>query len=355
MERVRLEVLEGNEVLAKHIVTETGFELMSAGTVLKRDYISRLKELGYEYIYIKEKEAEINLDQDLTVLRNEIREDSINRAKKIMNRHVYKNSKDVEELCEIAEGIVNDVLSNHQIEEELINIKRENADLYVHSISVCTLSTVMALRCDFSRRIVTDIAKGCILHDIGLKYTTVQYENTEVSLLSSAEQNEFRKHVINGYESVKEISWLSELSKNIILLHHERNDGSGYPFKNHCENMSEEIKIVMLCDAFDSLVSGIGFKKLKVYEAIEYVKVHTIDMFDESYVSLLLNMVALYPIGTKVFTNEGELALVIRQNNLYPERPVIRILADSQGNKIEDVFEKDLLEYLTLFITDTID
>ena len=59
MERVRLEVLEGNEVLAKHIVTETGFELMSAGTVLKRDNISRHKELGYEYNYIKEQQTAV--------------------------------------------------------------------------------------------------------------------------------------------------------------------------------------------------------------------------------------------------------------------------------------------------------
>lgn len=355
MERVRIEVLKGNEILAKHIVTETGFELMSAGTVLKKDYISRLRELGYEYIYIKDSENEINFDQDLSVLRDQIRENSVKKTKDIMEKHVYKNSKDVEELCHVAEGLINDILTNPQIDDELINIKRESADLYIHSISVCTLSTILSLKAGLSRKVVTDVAKGCILHDIGLKYTTVNYENIDINLLDAEEQREYKKHVITGYESVKNINWLSDISKNVILLHHERNDGSGYPFKHHCNEMSEEVKIVAICDAFDSLVSGIGYKRLKAHEAIEYMKVHTLDMFDENYVEMLLNIVALYPIGAKVFTNEGELGVVIKQNKLYPERPVIRIIGDKNGNKVTDTYEKDLLEYLTIFITETVE
>ena len=61
----------------------------------------------------------------------------------------------------------------------------------------------------------------------------------------------------------------------------------------------------------------------------------------------------LYPVGIKVITSEGETGIVVRQNKKFTDRPVIKMLKHSDGSLYEDEVEKDLMEYLTLFIVDT--
>lgn len=355
MVRKSIDQLEGGEVLAKHIVTESGFELMASGTVVRRDYIKRLKELNYEYVFIKEQGIDIDFEQPDYIVKKEVREKSIKDVKNVLERHIYKNSTDIEKLCQVADTIMNEVLNEKDVNEELTNIRKEGYDLYTHSINVCSLATVMGLKCGLSDKRIGQLAKGCLLHDIGLRYTTVEYEKISEESMALNDLKSYRKHVINGYEGIEEVKWLSETAKRIVLLHHERCDGSGYPFKNKDEDLEQEIKIASICETFDSMITGIGSEVYKIYEVIEYIKVHSIDYFDPEFVKILMHMVAMYPIGTKVITNEGEMGIVIGQNKETPERPIIKIITNESGNKIK--FEKviDLLESLTIFIVDTME
>lgn len=355
MIRKSIDQLDGDEILAKHIVTESGFELMASGTVIRKDYIKRLKELNYEYVFIKEQGLDIDFEQPDYIVKEEVRKKGINDVKNVLERHVYKNSTDIEKLCEVANTIIDEVLNEKEINEELTNIRKEGHDLYTHSINVCSLASVMGLKRGISKKRIKQLAKGCLLHDIGLRYTTVEYERISEEQMSLNDLKDYRKHVINGYEGIKDVEWLSETAKRIVLLHHERGDGKGYPFKNNAQDLEEEIKIANICEVFDSMITGIGSKVYKIYEVIEYIKAHSIDYFDPKLVEILIHMVAMYPIGIKVITNEGEMGIVIKQNKECPERPVIKIITNEHGNKIK--FEKtiDLIESLTIFIVDTME
>ncbi len=354
MHRVVLDELVGGEVLAKHIVTNNGFELMTPGTVLKKDYISRLKELNYEYVYIRDDEVE-KLEIETEILSKEVNEKSMIIVKEVLSKRVLKNSRDVAKLCKVAEAIMEDVLNNDNVLNELINIKKTNANLYTHSINVCTLSIILGLKNNLSRDRVVDMARGSIIHDIGLKYTTIEYKDKDVSSLNIEEQNIFKKHAILGYEAVKDIKWLPKVAKDIILLHHETKDKNGYPHKIGYEDISEEVKIVSVCDVFDSLVTGIGYAQVKVHEAIEYLNAHSNKKYEEKYVEQLIHSVAAYPVGVTVKTNVDEIGVVVKQNKLYPSRPILSIIMNKKGIKLKEPIEKDLLKDLTTFIVDTVD
>ncbi len=354
MRRVGLDELMGGEVLAKHIVTDSGFELMTPGTVLKKDYISRLKELDYQYVYIRDNNSE-KLEQEIDLLSKDVNEKSMIIVKEVLSKRVLKNGRDIAKLCKVAEMIMEDVLSNESILNELINIRRTSPSLYTHSINVCTLSTIIGLKNNFTKDRIADMARGSIIHDIGLKYITVDYENVNVSDLNSEEQSIFKKHAILGFEAVKDIEWLPKVSKDIILLHHETKDRNGYPHKIGYEDILEEVKIVSICDAFDSLITGIGHIQVKIHEAIEYLNAYSDKKYEEKYVEQLVHTVALYPIGTKVKTNVGEQGIVIKQNKKYPNRPILSIIIDKKGIKLREPIEKDLLKDLTTFIEDTVE
>ncbi len=68
-----------------------------------------------------------------------------------------------------------------------------------------------------------------MLHDLGLRYLTIPYQDQDIETLNKVELTEYMKHPVYGYSAVKDEDWLSELSKKIILYHHERSDGSGFP------------------------------------------------------------------------------------------------------------------------------
>lgn len=354
MAKVRIDKLKGNEVLSKHVLSESGIELISAGTMLKKEYIERLQLLNIDEVEVVDV-PDKKQDDSFDLFKEVVKEESKKVVKDVLEKHIYKNSADLTELCEVADDIINNVMSEEEIINQVTNIKQSSSDIYTHSINVCALSTVLALKAGYSKEIVSDIAKGSILHDIGLRCIVVPYENQDINELPLKNQVEFKKHVIYGYDSVKNVDWLSELSKNIVLLHHERNNGAGYPFKNHGSSISDPIKMVAVCDTFDCLISGIGYKQLKVHQAIEYMKALSVDALEDTYVDLLLQMVAMYPVGTKIITNEGERGEVIRQNKGYIDRPVLKITHDSAGNKLETSIYKDMTKVLTIFIDSVID
>ena len=82
-----------------------------------------------------------------------------------------------------------------------------------------------------TERQVHNVALGAILHDIGLKYIRVPYENISIEDMNYRDLLEYKKHTIYGYSSVEKEEWLSDTAKEIILLHHENVKGTGFPFQ----------------------------------------------------------------------------------------------------------------------------
>ena len=218
----------------------------------------------------------------------------------------------------------------------------------MHSISICVLATLVALKLGLDQERVHDIGVGCLLHDLGLRYMMIEYEDQDIETLSNKELAEYKKHPVYGYTALKNENWLSKKSKEIILCHHEKIDGSGYPL--HATEISVDTKIVSVCDAFDEMICGIGRKRMKIYEAVEYLKSFKNILFDGKIVDALLDFTAVYPSGSVIVTNEGDIAVVIKQNKGFPERPIIQLTRDKFGNPIDDDKIIDLVKVNNLFI-----
>lgn len=345
MKLLKLDQITGNEILARPIMTEDYQELLSEGSRIKKEYIPKLQELGITEIFIKD---EIVDAESLVILKEEVNKTCRQKVQDIISKHTYRNSEDMIEISNTADHIITNILEEEKVVEQIYDIKERSADIYEHSISTCTLATLVSLKLHMPIDVVHDIGVGCLLHDLGLRYVTVEFDNISLDSMSERDLAEFKKHPIYGYSAVKNEEWLSKCSKEIILCHHERMDGSGYPL--HATEISMQTKIASVCDFFDEHISGIGCERLKVYEVVEYLKTFKNVYFDEKVVDVLLEFTAVYPSGSKVLTNEGETAIVIRQNKHFPERPVLQMIADKDGNTIETIVVKDLLEYNNIFI-----
>ena len=105
-----------------------------------------------------------------------------------------------------------------------------------------------------------------------------------------------------------------------------------------------------VCDSFDEMICGIGCEKLKIYEAVEYMKGFKNILFDGQIVDILLQFTAVYPTGSIVVTNEQESAIVIKQNKNFPERPIIKVIKDKYGRTPEYERVIDLETATNVFI-----
>lgn len=398
MKKVKVKSLKGNEILALPIVTDGGTVLIHADVELKPELINRAIRLGIKSLYIKDYPEEVinkenynhivisseddyddvyNEGQDVSDsecadVKNEkkteynnkyienhiykVEETAINSRtiiKNVLEKHIYRHNSDLKIIGEQAEKIIESVIEEPEVITNITEMRNISTDMYTHCINVCALSTIMALRLKMSEKQVRNISIGAILHDIGLRYIKVPYMNTNETYMNVKDALEYKKHTIFGYSSLQDEGWIPDIAKEIILLHHERIDGKGYPFQHKGDKIKTEVKLVSLCDDFESLISGVGSPKLKIYEAIEYIKDNQGIKYDATITDKLLESVAVYPVGINVITSEGEMGVVVRQNHKFTDRPVIRMLKHADGSQYKDDVEKDLMEYLTLFIVDT--
>lgn len=339
-----IDELKEHDILARDVMSDGHNVFLYKNTILNNKYIEKLRNLNIQYVYIQD-----NIPQEeVAVLKKEIEEKSKSKVKEVILKHTYNNSNELKALSETADNIIVNILEEDEVVENIYDIKERSADIYMHSISICVLATLVALKLGLDQERVHDIGVGCLLHDLGLRYMMIEYEDQDIETLSNKELAEYKKHPVYGYTALKNENWLSKKSKEIILCHHEKIDGSGYPL--HATEISVDTKIVSVCDAFDEMICGIGRKRMKIYEAVEYLKSFKNILFDGRIVDALLEFTAVYPSGSVVVTNEGDIAVVIRQNKGFPERPIIQLTRDKFGNPINDDKIIDLVKVNNLFI-----
>jgi len=341
----RIKELKGNEIVARALVTPDYQMVLPEGAVLKLDYLDKLEELGIFEVYIREDEFKT---EEMIILRSEVELSVKSKVREILGSHTYQKNKSLEELSKTADRIISNILEEEKVIENVYDIKQHSSDIYEHSTNLCSLSILTALKMKLNKNKIHDIGVACLLHDIGLRYLPKSFVNRKLEDYSKKEQIEYKKHPIYGYSALQNETWISDISKDIILCHHERLDGTGYPLKK--KDISPECRIVNVCDQFDEMICGIGCSRMKVHEAIEFLKMFRKSKFDNRVVDVFLSLTAVYPAGSRIMTNEGEVGIVIRQNKNFQERPVLRIIKDKDGNAVKGVVVKDMVKVQTIFI-----
>ena len=125
----------------------------------------------------------------------------------------------------------------------------------------------------------------------------------------------------------------------MILSHHEKSDGSGFPLKQ--KNQKMECKILQLCDTFDCLISGMECRRYPINQVIEYFLVESENKYDKKAMTALFSMIAKYPVGTEVELTNGKYGIVKKQTK-HPEFPVIMELTEADGKIMgEKVFDSE--------------
>lgn len=339
MKRVYLEDLESGMVIARTVVGLDGRALLNENTRLTPSYIERLDKLGIRSVYIKDGLSDIDIpeivsDQALAAVSHTL-EESI----KDINR---RNLLDMASLKRSVSLLVEDILSNRHLLIQLEDIRSYDDYLYFHSINVAIFSIMTGLTMGYSEGKLMDLGLGALLHDIGMIMLDPRIGKKK-SPLSQAEIGVIRNHCEIGFNILKTYREVSVTTAHIAYQHHERVDGSGYPRQLDGRQILEYARIVAVADTFAALISDRPYRNgYTSTEAVTIMGKLSNAYFDPFILEAFTSNVAIYPLGSILLLDSGNLALVTSVTKTNSTRPIVHIISDSKGILLSQALELDL-------------
>ncbi|MCX7725259.1 MAG: HD-GYP domain-containing protein [Chitinispirillaceae bacterium] len=273
----------------------------------------------------------------------DIRSKTVNAIRQIMTSAKSGRLFSLSSVVKNVEVILDFMLDNSDVMINLCRIKSQSESTYEHSVNVGILVTGFASALGFTREKVLDVGVGGLLHDIGKILLPDEVINKRGSYTNS-EYELYRKHPLLGVEFIKNknIS-VSECVSNIISQHHERLNGSGYPCGLKDKEIDEMAMICAVADVYDLLTThGIHQRDYIPQEALALIFQGADIEYPRLLVEHFTKLLGIYPVGSFVKLDSGEMGVVIKNNRDKLLKPVVKILFSKDGKKLETPYIKDL-------------
>lgn len=324
------------DILGQSILGNDGCILLREGVALTERYIKKLIEIGVEFIYIK--------DGNLIDIRPEdpafvdLKSEAAKSLTKIFSKIQFNNKVEINDTLLAISDIVEYLIENREINSDyLLELKTFDNYTYIHCLNTCILALFFGVTLGYSKQMLIDLGTGALLHDIGKTKIPLDILNKN-GKLTDEEYSIMKKHPEYGYELIKNLNSFNERGKLIVLEHHERIDGRGYPYGLKGDRISKFARIVCISDVYDALVSDRSYRRgFSANEAYEFILAGSGSYFDPELVKLFRNNFSIYPLGVCVRLTNGLEAFVVGHNKGFPDRPTVRVLYDELGNIISPV------------------
>jgi HD-GYP domain-containing protein (c-di-GMP phosphodiesterase class II) len=225
------------------------------------------------------------------------------------------------------------------------------------SVNTAILSALIATELKLPNHKVMQVVTGALLHDVGMLRLPKEIVDKKGGL-SASELQRVQAHPLYTYKIVnKELLYPEDVGL-IVLQHHERWDGDGYPRRISSIAIDIGARIVSVADAFEAMVSQKSYRNSMMgYQAMKNLLSDNSRRFDPDVLKAFIQTMGIYPIGSIILLNSGAIARVVEVQGTAPLRPKIRILIDEFG-KVFKQDEGDLIDLLTeksLFIAKAVD
>lgn len=329
MELIRTRDLKPGMIVAKSILDSCGRTLVSQNIVLTALAIRRLKELGIDRVYIGSEGTE-GIDIKPAIEQNTKEEAA--RALKTL---------DIDKVIEVSRRIVEEMSRNITILSNMDMIKTYDDYTYQHSIGVAMHSSMIGIGLGYNKTNVERLVSAALLHDIGKTCIDDRILNAPRKLTED-EYNEIKKHTVYGYKILEKRYELSATVKTSVLLHHENEDGTGYPRGFRGDEIFKFAQIIHICDVYDALITKRPYKDAMFpKDAMQYIESKAGEMFSKPYVNVFKTYTPIYEVGTVVKLSNGSTGIVVKNYSKATSRPTVRINGkdiDLRKPKFSDIY-----------------
>lgn len=362
MRLVPIENVKPNTVLGKSLYDVDGRILLRAGVVLRENTIAKIKQINILSIYIVDKYSNEEIED---IIKPELRQKAIITIKEAfsnigrLNKGNIARNKESDyswqeqsyfyNIEKMAVSIIDDILNHKDVMLALVDIRSMNNYMYSHSVNVAVISLTIGIAFKLPKKKLEALCIGALIHDIG-KSLLPQVILDKQGELSEEEKEIIKQHPRLGYKYLSSTYNINSLSKLIVLQHHERPDGKGYPDGLNKDNIIDLCNIVSIANAYDNLSTDLPEKRAMFpSDVLEYLMSNAGTMFDYDIVNTFCRIVIPFPKGTIVEISTQETAIVEETIPGFPLRPTVRIIESPRISRINTKVE--LIKEISIVIT----
>ncbi len=338
--------------------------IANAGQIKHRDAIARLTQSGIKYVWVDtERSADHcgfkkKASQDNQL---ESKKSSLTREKQqAQAKVILTEAKDLirKVLSETFEGKAIEVapfgaLADSMIESALLDadalkcmsaLRSKDAYLLEHSVNVAFLLVTFGKYLQLDRSMLREMAIGGILHDIG----KIKVDNKVLhkpGKLTPEEFEHMKLHQVFALDIMNEAKGLSQMSKDICLMHHEKLDGRGYPRGLKGDEIPLHGRMSCIVDIFDALTATRCYKEaMSPAAAFKILLSLTPFHLDQELVYEFIRCIGVYPVGSLVELSDGRVGIVWTSKDRDALHPIVKCFYSLKSKRYTDIVMVDLLK-----------
>ncbi|SCZ86241.1 HD-GYP domain-containing protein [Nitrosomonas mobilis] len=281
------------------------------------------------------------VDRELPVARQAL-EVSISMLEEIHGHIEHGVKLDYRHAKEVVESLRESVVRNPDALLLLSRLRKTRHELYEKSVRSSVYLLALGRHLGLPREELSALGMGGLLMDVGQAQLPVEIQK-KTGKLSTAEHEIFKRHVAYGETSVATTLDISEAVLAIVAQHHERENGSGYPRGLFANQLHPYARMAAVIDSYESLIEPArDMPAFRPFEALRELQTNSRGGLNSTLVEQFCQFIGVFPIGSLVELNTGEVAIVLAHNRTQRFRPKIMVILDAKKKPHESPRQLDL-------------
>ncbi len=341
MKRVRTSDLRPGMRTAEDVYSFNNQLILQKDTILDDKMITRLEFYSVLAIRIAEDPVSETALENQTSMQNSsyamrVRtSEQFKRFEKnyLDNAESFKNNLDsiandeseinTGQLLNMITDMVSSDMTGMSVFDMLHNMRQYDDFTYMHSMNVSLICYIFAQWLHLSKSDIEIVTMGGLLHDIG-KLKVPDNIIRKPEKLSPSEYNIIKTHTLQGYNILKAKNLNPDIP-NCALMHHERNDGTGYPLGIKGDKINPFAKIIAIADVYDAMTAARIYRgPLCPFRVISIFEAEGLQKYESSYLLCFLEHIATTYMNNRVRLNNGMEGEVVFMNRNQYSRPMIK-------------------------------
>jgi HD-GYP domain-containing protein (c-di-GMP phosphodiesterase class II) len=255
--------------------------------------------------------------------------------KRMMDHATIRRNVRTDELRNAVQPAIDSVLRNPNALAWTVFSRKRSTENYNRSVGTAIWCLMLGRHLDFDRDMLEDLAMGGMLLDIGYSMLPKSIAATS-GAIPEEKKDLLRQHVDFGAEILAHSPGVAQPVADMVLCHHERFDGSGYPRNLRGNQIPPFGRIAAIADCYDAMTSETPYSRpVAAYDAARTLNDMRGKAFAAEVVEQFLATMGMFPVASLVELNDGSVAVVLEQNPNNVLRPKLLLVLDQDRNPLE--------------------
>src|SRR5436190_16122375 len=268
--------------------------------------------------------------------------DAVSVAGQLWETAQHEGKPDAAAARTMIDGLAQAVAQNRTALLALTTLKNYDNYTFTHMVNVSILTMGQARGLGMDGALLREFGLAALMHDIGKVRTPIDILNS-TDKLTDAEFAIMKRHTVDGAEILRMTPEVPALAPVVAFEHHLRIDGSGYPDGVSRASLNIGTMLCSIADVYDAMRSQRRYQQsFPTDRILAVLKRNDGTQFDQHLVRRFVQLIGIYPAGTLVRLNTGEVAVVMSVYAPDPYRPQVRVLLGRDSSRLDLPFDLNL-------------